>query len=449
MSSTGSQSAPTSTTTPSIPETMNTTTTTPEPSIRNSQDKDNESLETIESLQQRNKWSEDQMTRIGKKINQQSRELAEKDQVISSLRTAIANFKRHAQREIESQEEQLEEKLEALNNMKESMGDLREELRRVKCSGEWAQVSNTRAREALEKQVAESDGTMRTLREANRMMQDRLDAQEDRIKDYQGQEARILELEEEIQYLDKQLMDDEIKNLEKSITRHSFSIRASKLKTTNKRLETTNKKLRTKIIRQQDIIMQQDDIINEQEDINENQYRDSARKLLCAKNYIAIQHATIEKRAKQDERRLLCNKNYTAMQDATFEKQQKEHARELLCAKNYIAMQHAAIEKQNKDEARRLRCNKNYVAKQDAFIKTLETHVDNSLSKVESLMNEHEEWRPEMEGMQKEERELKDEVMCLMKDIIDRQANDIEEVQAPREETLNAVEEALIAVRQT
>jgi hypothetical protein len=64
-------------------------------------------------------------------------------------------------------------------------------------------------------------------------------------------------------------------------------------------------------------------------------------------------------------------------------------------------------------------------------------------------MNEHEEWRPEMEGMQKEERELKDEVMCLMKDIIDRQANDIEEVQAPREETLNAVEEALIAVRQT
>jgi hypothetical protein len=89
MSSTGSQSAPTSTTTPSIPETMNTTTTTPEPSIRNSQDKDNESLETIESLQQRNKWSEDQMTRIGKKINQQSRELAEKDQVISSLRTAI------------------------------------------------------------------------------------------------------------------------------------------------------------------------------------------------------------------------------------------------------------------------------------------------------------------------------------------------------------------------
>ena len=54
------------------------------------------------------------MTRIGKKINQQSRELAEKDQVISSLRTAIANFKRHAQREIESQEEQLEEKMEAL-----------------------------------------------------------------------------------------------------------------------------------------------------------------------------------------------------------------------------------------------------------------------------------------------------------------------------------------------
>jgi hypothetical protein len=451
MSSNGLESAPTSETTPSIPETMNTTATTPELSIRNSQDLDNEGLETIQSLQERNKWSEDQMTRMSKKLKKQLRELSEKGQEISGLKTDIELQGHHFQREIDRLEDQLGEKMVALNNKEESIGHLREELRRVKCSGEWAQVGKTRAREALEKLEAESEETIWTLREANQMMQDRLDAQDDRMKDYHGQEARIFKLEEEIQFLDEQLMDGDIKNLEKekSTTRYSFSIRASKLKTANKKLKSTIKKLRTKIIRQQDIITQREEIITEQEDVNENHYRDSARKLLCAKNYIAMQHATIEKQAKEAARRLLCNKNYTAMQDATFERKKKDHARELLCAKNYIAIQDTTIDQQNKDEARRLRCNNNYVAKQDAYIKTLETHMEDALSKVESLMTEHEEWRPEMEEMQKEERERKDEVMGLMKDIIDMQANDIEEVQASREETLTAIKAVLVAARET
>jgi hypothetical protein len=476
MSTNGSESALTPATTPSIPETMNTISTTPEPSTRNSQDLDNEGLETIKSLQERNKWSEDQMTRMSKKLVKRSRELSEKGQEISGLKMDIELQGRHFQREIDSLEEQLGEKMEALNDKEESIGHLREELRRVKCSGEWVQVSNNRAREALEKLEAESQGTMRTLREANQMMQDRLDAQDDRMKDYHRQEARIFKLEEEIQFFDEQLMDGDIKTLgkEKSTTRYSISIRAWKLKTANKKLKSTIKKLRTKIIRQQNIITQRDEIITEQEDINENQYRDSARKLLCAKNYIAIQHTAIEKRDKDESRRVRCNKNYTAMQDAAFEKKRKDNARELLCAKNYIAIQQAAIEKlkkdearrllcaknyiaiqhatidqQNKDEARRLRCNKNYVAKQDAYIKTLETHMEDALSKAESLMTGHEEWRPEMEEMQREERERKDEVMGLMKDIIDMQAKGIKEVQASREETLNGIKEALMAVRQT
>lgn len=332
MSFNGSESA-TSETTPSIPETMDTTTTTPEPSIRNFQDSDNEGIETIQSLQERNKWSADQITRLSKQLDKQLGQLSEKDQEINGLKMDIELQGRQFQREIDQLEDQVSEKMDVLINKEESIAHLREELRRVKFSGELAQVGKTYAQGALEKLEADSEETIQTLREANQMMQDRLDAQDKQMTDYHRQEARIFELQGEIQFLDEQLVDGDIKALEKenSTTRYSFSIRASKLKTANKKLKSAIRK--------------------------------SARKLLCAENFIAMQNSTIERQAKEELRILICSKNYTAMQDATFEKQQKDHARELLCAKNYIAIQHRTINQQSKDEARRLRCNKNYVAK--------------------------------------------------------------------------------------
>lgn len=70
------------------------------------------------------------------------------------------------------------------------------------------------------------------------------------------------------------------------------------------------------------------------------------------------------------------------------------------------------------------------------------------MSNAESLMTEHEEWRSEIEERQREGRERKDEVMALMKVIMDMQANNIEEVQVPLEKTLNAIKEVLMTARQ-
>jgi hypothetical protein len=448
-----SNSSLASATTPPAPETMNSTTTTPALAKGIPQDMSNDTREWIAIVLKQNRWREQQMSRMETKIDQQSRELAKKDQIISNLKEDNETSIRHFQREIDSQDEQLGEKTEAITNLEQSknwtydeMVKTREELGKMKCSRDWAQIANARARQDLEKEVAKSEETVQTLRETIQIMQDRLAAQQIQMKGRHGQEARIFKSEEKIRYLeiDSHLMNGEIKTLKKSTADHSFvicehkryikmlyqeifgledkveslSTQLKEAKDESTKATADAEKLKTTINHQRDIITQQDDIIAEQEAINEKQHRDSVRSLRCAKSIISIQNATIEKQVKEDAQISLRTKNNTAMQDTAMEKQQKDQAPKLLHAENDIARLNATIDQQAKDEAQRARYSKNLFAKQDAFIKSQQVQIDDTSSMIESLLTEQQERTSETEEIRKTESKQKVKKMCLKTIII-------------------------------